>query len=85
MQATVMNGAKLGNNCLVGAGALVTENKAFDDNTLLMGVPAKAKATLDDNAAAQIAKNAQHYCEKAAEYKKEQAKPPAQNKFRVLL
>ena len=77
MQATVMNGAKLGNNCLVGAGALVTENKAFDDNTLLMGVPAKAKATLDDNAAAQIAKNAQHYCEKAAEYKKEQAKPPA--------
>lgn len=76
MHSTVMNGAVLGKNCLVGAGALVTENKVFDDNTLLMGVPAKAKAPLDEKAAGAIAQNARHYAEKAAEYKKEQAKPP---------
>lgn len=75
MHSTVMNGAKLGENSLVGAGALVTENKEFGDNTLLMGVPAKAVASLDDNAAGQINLNAAHYREKAEEFKIEQTKP----------
>lgn len=77
MHSTVMNGARLGKNCLVGAGALVTENKVFDDNTLLMGVPAKVKAVLDEKAVEGITQNARHYLEKATEYKKEQVKPPA--------
>lgn len=75
MHATVMNGAKLGENSLVGAGALVTENKEFGDNTLLMGVPAKAVAALDEKAAEQIRFNAVHYREKAEEFKAEQTKP----------
>lgn len=75
MHATVMNGAKLGENSLVGAGALVTENKEFGDNTLLMGVPAKAVAALDEKAAEQIRFNAAHYREKAEEFKVEQTKP----------
>lgn len=75
MHATVMNGAKLGENSLVGAGALVTENKEFGDNTLLMGVPAKAVAALDEKAAEQIRFNAVHYREKAEEFKVEQTKP----------
>lgn len=81
MHSTVMNGAKLGKNCLVGAGALVTENKTFEDNTLLMGVPAKAKAVIDEKAVKGIIQNAQHYCEKAAQYKSEQLKPPAPQKI----
>ena len=28
-------------NCLVGAGALVTEGKVFPDNSLILGSPAK--------------------------------------------
>lgn len=75
MHATVMNGAKLGENSLVGAGALVTENKEFGDNTLLMGVPAKAVAALDEKTAEQIRFNAVHYREKAEEFKVEQTKP----------
>ena len=70
MHSTVMNGASLGKSCLVGAGALVTENKKFEDNLLIIGVPAKAKCSLDENAAARLAENAAHYRRLAGEYQK---------------
>ena len=35
--ATLMNGAVIGANSIVGAHALVTENKEFPDGVLLMG------------------------------------------------
>lgn len=70
MHSTVMNGASLGKSCLVGAGALVTENKRFDDNSLIIGVPAKAKGSLDEKAAAKLAENAAHYRRLAEEYQK---------------
>ena len=70
MHSTVMNGASLGKSCLVGAGALVTENKKFEDNSLIIGVPAKAKCSLDENAAARLAENAAHYRRLAGEYQK---------------
>jgi carbonic anhydrase/acetyltransferase-like protein (isoleucine patch superfamily) len=31
IQSVILNGAKIGRNCLVGAGSLVTEGKAFPD------------------------------------------------------
>lgn len=61
MGATVLNGAKIGNNCLVGANALVTEGKEFPDNSLIVGSPAKAIRTLDDEAIAKIAHVAKKY------------------------
>ena len=48
MGAIVLNGARIGNNSLVGAGALVTEGKSFPDNSLIVGSPARAIRTLDD-------------------------------------
>ena len=33
---------RIGRNCLVGAGAIVTEGKEFPDNSLILGSPAKA-------------------------------------------
>ena len=38
MGATVLNQARIGANCLVGANALVTEGKEFPDNSLIVGV-----------------------------------------------
>ena len=32
---------KIGKNCLVGAGALVTEGKEFPDGSMILGTPAK--------------------------------------------
>jgi carbonic anhydrase/acetyltransferase-like protein (isoleucine patch superfamily) len=41
IQAVVLNQAQIGRDCVVGAGAVVTEGKAFPDRTLILGAPAK--------------------------------------------
>jgi carbonic anhydrase/acetyltransferase-like protein (isoleucine patch superfamily) len=61
MGATVLNRAVIGKGCLVGANALVTEGKIFPDNTLIVGSPAKAIRTLDDEAVARLRASAAGY------------------------
>jgi len=65
IQAVVLNNAKIGRNCVVGAGAVVTEGKEFPDNSLIVGAPAKAIRTLDEKAIAGFAQLAPHYVENA--------------------
>ena len=38
MGSVVMNGAKIGNHCLIGAGSLVTQNTVIPDRSLVMEV-----------------------------------------------
>lgn len=68
MGATILNGVKIGKNCLVGANALVTENKEFPDNSLIVGAPARAIRTLDDDARQRHLESAKHYVENARRY-----------------
>jgi carbonic anhydrase/acetyltransferase-like protein (isoleucine patch superfamily) len=68
IQAVVLNGAKIGRNCIVGAGSVVTEGKAFPDNSLILGAPAKVVRTLDDEAAARLARSAEGYVGNARRY-----------------
>jgi carbonic anhydrase/acetyltransferase-like protein (isoleucine patch superfamily) len=41
MCSTILNGAKIGRNCLIGANALITENKVIPDDSLVMGAPGR--------------------------------------------
>ena len=41
--AVLLNGSKIGKNCLIGARALVTENKVIPDNSLVMGFGQKVQ------------------------------------------
>ena len=41
MNSTVMSGVVIGERCVVGAHSLITYNQAYDDDSLIMGVPAK--------------------------------------------
>lgn len=66
--AIVLNGARIGKNSLVGAGALVTEGKEFPDNSLIIGSPARAVRTLDDEAVARLRGSADHYVENARRF-----------------
>lgn len=65
MGAIILNRATIGEGSIVGAGALVTEGKTFPPNSLIVGSPARAVRTLDDNAAAMLKLSAAHYVEKA--------------------
>lgn len=68
IQAVVLNHAKIGRNCIVGAGSVVTEGKEFPDNTLIFGSPAKAVRTIDEEGQRKLTHIAQHYVENARRY-----------------
>ena len=70
IQAVILNGAKIGRNCLVGAGALVTEGKEFPDDSLIIGSPARLVRTLDAASAERLRESAAHYAANALRYAK---------------
>ncbi|MDQ6881401.1 MAG: gamma carbonic anhydrase family protein [Pseudomonadota bacterium] len=70
IQAVVLNNAKIGRNCIVGAGSVVTEGKEFPDNSLIFGSPAKLVRTLDQAGRDMLAHIAEHYVENAARYRR---------------
>ncbi|MCF7953897.1 MAG: gamma carbonic anhydrase family protein [Spirochaetales bacterium] len=72
MSATVLDGAVIGSESLVAAGALVSPNKTFPPRSLIKGVPAKVSRTLTDEEVKGLKENAEHYIEKAKEYNNEQ-------------
>lgn len=66
--STVLNGAKIGKNCLVGAHALVTENKEFPDGSLILGAPAKVARALSAEEIAHIHWSADGYVRNASRF-----------------
>ena len=66
--STVLNGAKIAANCIVGANALVTENREFPEGSLILGAPAKVARTLSDEEIDGIRQSAAHYVENSARY-----------------
>lgn len=68
MGATVLNRAAIADDCLIGAGALVTEGKEFPPGSLIVGSPARAVRQLDAAAIAGLKLSAAHYAHRASEY-----------------
>jgi len=60
---------RIGRQCLVGAGSLLTEGKVFPDRSVIMGSPAKVVRTLDDAQWERIRLGAPHYVGNAARYR----------------
>ncbi len=69
MNATVLNGAKIGKNSIIGAGAVVSENKEFPEESLILGVPGKVVKHLTQEQIDHIQENADNYCELSKKYK----------------
>ena len=63
MGATLLNGCRIGAESIVGAGALVAENKVIPPRSLVLGVPGRVVRTITDAEAAAIRENARHYAE----------------------
>ena len=68
IQATVLNRAKIGSHCIVGAGALIAEGKEIPPESLVLGVPARVKRTLTQEELEHLDGFAEHYVEKARHY-----------------
>ena len=63
MGATLLNGCRIGAESIVGAGALVAENKVIPPRSLVLGIPGRVVRTITDEEAAAIRENARHYAE----------------------
>lgn len=63
MHATLLNGCQIGDDCIIGAGALVRENQVIPPNSLVVGTPAKILRELTLEQRETILWNARHYVE----------------------
>lgn len=63
IQSVILNHARIGRNCLVGAKSLITEGKEFPDGALIMGSPAKVVRMLTPEQIESLAHIARHYVE----------------------
>jgi len=67
--AVILNHARIGSNCLVGARALVTEGKEFPDGSLIVGSPAVAVRTLSEEQIERVRHAATHYVDNAKRFR----------------
>jgi carbonic anhydrase/acetyltransferase-like protein (isoleucine patch superfamily) len=69
MNATVLNGARIGPGSVVGAGAVVPEGREFPPRSLILGLPAKRAGEVSDDQLREIRRGAQEYVERAAAHR----------------
>jgi len=63
MSATILDGAVIGEESIVGAGSLVTKNKKFPPRSLIMGSPAKVVRELTKEEIEELYASAKRYVE----------------------
>ncbi len=68
INAVVLNGAKVGRNCVIGANSLVPEGMEIPDGSLVMGVPARIKRELTPEQQEHFSSNANHYVDNAVRF-----------------
>jgi carbonic anhydrase/acetyltransferase-like protein (isoleucine patch superfamily) len=66
MGATILDGAKIGSQCLIGAKALVTKNTHIPDGSLVLGAPAEIVRPLRREERSALKGSAERYAQNAA-------------------
>ena len=69
IQSIILNKAIIGRDCLVAAGAVVLEGKAFPDRSLVVGAPARLHRSLTDADLASLRRAADVYVERGRVFK----------------
>jgi carbonic anhydrase/acetyltransferase-like protein (isoleucine patch superfamily) len=70
MGAILLDGVVIEEDCLIGAGALVSPGKTIPRGSLVIGIPAKVKRSLDPDEIRHITKNAEDYLKLAESHRK---------------
>ena len=69
--AEIRHCAFIRGSAIVGAGAVVSEGKEFPENSLILGVPAKAVKKLSSEQIKMIQDNADNYVKLSKQYKED--------------
>ena len=70
INAVVLNGCVIGKNCIIGANAFLPEGKVIPDNSMVLGSPAKVTRDLRAEEVVNLARIADGYMARAAQYRK---------------
>ena len=70
MGAILLEGAVIEEECLIGAGALVSPGKIIPAGSLVIGIPARVKRSLDAEEINHITKNAEDYLKLAESHRR---------------
>jgi carbonic anhydrase/acetyltransferase-like protein (isoleucine patch superfamily) len=65
-----MNGARIGQGSIVGAGSVITEGKEFPEHALILGAPARVIRTLDPAQVVAMGSAATFYAGNGPRFKK---------------
>ncbi len=68
MGAVLMDGVSVGDDCIIGAGALVTEHTKIPPGSLVIGSPARVKRPLRETELAWLKESAENYVRYARDY-----------------
>jgi carbonic anhydrase/acetyltransferase-like protein (isoleucine patch superfamily) len=74
MRAVLLNGVRVGADCLIGAGALLPEGKEFPPGTLILGSPARVVRALTSDEIARHTQMAVNYRRRAQAFMAEAGK-----------
>lgn len=74
--AVVLNRARIGSYCIIGANALVAEGKDIPDRSLVLGTPGRVVRQLTDDEAAALERAARHYVDKGRVYRESLRRDP---------
>lgn len=69
MGSTILDGAKIGKNCIIGANSLVTANTVIEDGMLVLGAPARVIKKLTKEQIEGLYDSANYYVKLAESYK----------------
>lgn len=68
MNAVILQGAVVGEECVLAANTVVLENTEIPPRSVVAGVPGKVKKTLEGSAAEWISRGGHHYVELSRSY-----------------
>jgi carbonic anhydrase/acetyltransferase-like protein (isoleucine patch superfamily) len=75
MGAILLDGCEIGDNCIIGAGSLVGQNRRIPAGSMAVGTPARVIRTLSEDEIAGIRKYAERYVVKMNQYRNGGLKP----------
>jgi carbonic anhydrase/acetyltransferase-like protein (isoleucine patch superfamily) len=71
INAVVLNRARIGKHCLIGANTLIPEGMEVPDGSMVVGSPGKVKKTLNDQQMKMLELSAAHYVDNARRYREQ--------------
>lgn len=69
MGATILDNAVIGDECIIGAHALITKGTVIPPRSLVIGSPGRVQRPITDEEARELNESALHYQKSGAEYR----------------